>query len=67
MLTIRDWILTKILRIMKDFVSFCCLFVFLYIYAKQGQKQLFWRLCVTVVYLVSRLQIMLFMERNYGI
>ena len=52
---------------MKDFMSFCCLFVFLYIYAKQGQKQLFLRLCATVVYAVSRLQIMLFMERNYGI
>ena len=25
-------------------MSFCCLFVFLYIYAKQGQKQLVWRL-----------------------
>ena len=23
---------------MKDFMSFCCLFVFLYIYAKQGGK-----------------------------
>ena len=23
---------------MKDFMSFCCLFVFLYIYAKQGVK-----------------------------
>ena len=41
---------------MKDFMSFCCLFVFLYIYAKQGQKQLFLRLCATVVYLVSRSQ-----------
>lgn len=34
---------------MKDFMSFRCLFVFLYIYAKQGQKQLFLRLCATVV------------------
>lgn len=41
---------------MKDFISFYYLFVFLYIYAKQGQKQLFLRLCATVVYLVSRLQ-----------
>lgn len=41
---------------MKDFIFFYYLFVFLYIYAKQGQKQLFLRLCATVVYLVSRLQ-----------
>ena len=41
---------------MKDFMSFRCLFVFLYIYAKQGQKQLFLRLCATVGYVVSRLQ-----------
>lgn len=41
---------------MKDFISFYYLFVFLYIYAKQGQKQLFLRLCATVVYFVSRLQ-----------
>ena len=26
---------------MKDFKPFCCLFVFLYIYAKQGQKRLY--------------------------
>lgn len=58
---------------MKDFVSFCCLFVFLYIYAKQGQKQLFLRLCATVVYVVSRLQTrrlrsvnMALRMRNYG-
>lgn len=58
---------------MKDFVSFCCLFVFLYIYAKQGQKQLFLRLCATVVYAVSRLQTrrlrsvnMVLRMRNYG-
>ena len=38
MLTIRDLKLTKILRTVKDFMSFCCLFVFLYIYAKQGVK-----------------------------
>lgn len=40
---------------MKDFMSFYYLFVFLYIYAKQGQKQLFLRLCATVGYVVSRL------------
>lgn len=58
---------------MKDFIPFCCLFVFLYIYAKQGQKQLFLRLCVTVVYVVSRLQTRLLRSvnmalrmRNYG-
>ena len=26
---------------MKDFMSFCCLFVFLYIYAKQGKNSSF--------------------------
>ena len=41
---------------MKDFMSFYYLFVFLYIYAKQWQKQLFLRLCATVGYVVSRLQ-----------
>lgn len=58
---------------MKDFIPFCCLFVFLYIYAKQGQKQLFLRLCATVVYAVSRLQTrhlrsvnMPLRMRNYG-
>ena len=58
---------------MKDFMSFCCLFVFLYIYAKQRQKQLFLRLCATVVYVVSRSQtrhlrsvIMALRMRNYG-
>ena len=58
---------------MKDFKSFCCLFVFLYIYAKQGQKQLFCCLCATVDYFVSRLQTrhlrsvnMALRMRNYG-
>lgn len=58
---------------MKDFMSFCCLFAFLYIYAKQGQKQLFLRLCATVVFAVSRLQTrrlrsvnMALRMRNYG-
>lgn len=58
---------------MKDFMPFYCLFVFLYIYAKQGQKQLFLRLCATVVYVVSRLQTrrlrsvnMALRMRNYG-
>lgn len=58
---------------MKDFIPFCCLFVFLYIYAKQGQKQLFLRLCATVGYVVSRLQTrhlrsvtMVLRMRNYG-
>lgn len=58
---------------MKDFIPFCCLFVFLYIYTKQGQKQLFLRLCATVVYVVSRLQTrrlrsvnMALRMRNYG-
>ena len=49
---------------MKDFISFYYLFVFLYIYAKQGQKQLFLRLCATVVYLVSRLQTRLLRSVN---
>lgn len=49
---------------MKDFMSFCCFFVFLYIYAKQGQKQLFLRLCATVVYFVSRLQTRLLRSVN---
>ena len=49
---------------MKDFIPFCCLFVFLYIYAKQGQKQLFLRLCATVVYFVSRLQTRLLRSVN---
>ena len=58
---------------MKDFISFYYLFVFMYIYAKQGQKQLFLRLCATVVYFVSRLQTrrlqsvnMALRMRNYG-
>lgn len=58
---------------MKDFISFYYLFVFLYVYAKQGQKQLFLRLCATVVYFVSRLQTrrlqsvnMALRMRNYG-
>lgn len=49
---------------MKDFMSFYYLFVFLYIYAKQGQKQLFLRLCATVVYVVSRLQTRLLRSVN---
>lgn len=58
---------------MKEFMSFYYLFVFLYIYAKQGQKQLFLRLCATVGYVVSRLQTrhlrsvnMALRMRNYG-
>ena len=58
---------------MKEFMSFYYLFVFLYIYAKQGQKQLFLRLCATVVYVVSRSQTrhlrsvnMALRMRNYG-
>ena len=58
---------------MKEFMSFYYLFVFLYIYAKQGQKQIFLRLCATVVYVVSRSQTrhlrsvnMALRMRNYG-